>query len=220
MNPIRKAWDATWNFRKRLGLTRKRPIPLLKSDLTSRELATLHESFAELRPKTYLEVGVFWGGSFKQVLECRNALGLTTKCVGIDLWDEIRDQQANTHVSGCPNRRKVAAALEAAGLNGFELLAANCSDLDRVFSDSVEVAFHDANHTYQAVRDDAAHLGKLLVPGGRLLVHNASQDLMPDKLYVAQDGGPFRAVTELAQSGAWELLEIRDRMAVLRKPEA
>lgn len=217
MNPIRKAWDATWDFRKRLGLTRKRPIPLLKSDLTPAELAVLCESFDLLRPTTYLEVGVFWGGSFKRVLEHRDAAGLKTRCIGLDLWDEVRDRQANTHVSGRPNRRKVEEALRAAGLGGFELLAGNCSDLDRLFTEPVEVAFHDANHTYRAVLDDATAIGSRLVPGGRLLVHNAGRDRMPDKLYVEQDGGPNRAVNELAQSGAWELLEIRDRMAVLRK---
>lgn len=217
MNPVRKLWDMTWNFRKRIGLTRKRPIPLLKSDLTPAEIDVLLGSIRELKPRRYLEVGVFWGGSFKRVLEERNALGLDTECIGLDLWDEIRDRSDNTHVSGRPNRRRVTEALTAAGLDRFTLLAGTSHDVQRLVEAPVDLAFHDANHTYRAVVDDAELIGALMPRGALLLVHNASTDLMPDRLYVEADGGPHRAVHDLAKTGKWELREIRDRTAVLKR---
>lgn len=217
MNPFRMLLQATWPLRKRLGLARTRER-LLKSDLTPAEFDALLSNFRELSPGTYLEVGVFMGGSFRRVLELRDALGLKTECFGVDIWDEISDRSKNTHTSGRPNRRKVADALRKAGLDRFTLLAGTAADLKKLVPGQVDLAFHDANHAYQAVHDDMRQIGEVMKPGGRLLVHNASQDRTPDRAYVAADGGPYRAVREESEAGRWELIEIRERMAVLRKP--
>jgi hypothetical protein len=143
---------------------------------------------------------------------------LTTECFGIDLWDEISDGTKNTHTSSKPNRRKVGNALRQSGHDRFTLLAGTPAELKKLVPADIELVFHDANHTYQAVRDDMRNIREVMKPGGRLLVHNASQDRLPDRDYVTVDGGPHRAVMDETGSGNWELIEIRERMAVLRKP--
>ena len=217
MNLLRSLLVATWPWRKRLGLVRTR-LPLLQSGLTPGEIDTLLANLRETSPRVYVEVGVFWGGSFRHVLAERDALGLNTECFGVDIWDEIKDPSTNTHVSGMPNRRKVEQALRKAGFDRFTLLAATAAELKRLVPADFELAFHDANHTYQSVRDDMGYIRELMKPGGRLLIHNASRDLKPDRDYVAADGGPYQAVMDEAAAGTWELIEIRERMAVLRKP--
>src|SRR5690349_2180476 len=94
--------DATVPLRKGLGLTRlqiasrpfslrlwrtvmrSHPLALFYSDLFPQEIALLLRRFGECRPRTYVEVGVFWGGTFAKVLEHRDALSLQTKCIGLD----------------------------------------------------------------------------------------------------------------------------------------
>jgi cephalosporin hydroxylase len=209
---------ATWHWRKRYGLV-WRTQRLLESDLSAGETDLLLSSLSELRPRYYLELGVYLGGTFRRMLERRDSLGLATECFGVDIWDEIHDGSPNTHSSNLqPNRRKVDRALRKAGLDRFTLLAGTAADLTKLVPAEIELAFHDANHTYQAVRDDMRQMREVMKPGGRLLVHNASQDRVPDRDYVAADGGPYQAVHDEAATGQWELIEIRERMAVLRKP--
>jgi cephalosporin hydroxylase len=207
---------ATLPWRRKLGLVRQ--YPLLQSDFTPGEIECLRTNFREVAPTVYVEIGVFWGGSFCKVLQERSALRLNTDCFGIDIWDEIKDADASTHVSGMPNRRKVEQALRKAGCDRFTLLAATAADLNRLVPSGFDLVLHDANHTYQAVRADMAFIHDGMKPGGRLLVHNAGRDAWPDRDYVAADGGPYQAVHDEAATGRWELMEIRERMAVLRKP--
>jgi cephalosporin hydroxylase len=217
VNLISDLRETTWHWRKRYGLVR-RTQRLLESDLTPGETDLLLSNLSEMRPRYYLELGVFMGGTFRRVLERRDDLGLATECFGVDIWDEIHDGSKTTHTSGQPNRRKVDRALRKAGLDRFTLLAGTAADLAKLVPAEIELAFHDANHTYQAVRDDMRHLREVMKPGGRLLLHNASQDGVPDRDYVAADGGPYQAVLDETASREWELVEFRERMAVVRKP--
>jgi cephalosporin hydroxylase len=193
---------------------------MLWTDLTPGELDLLLSSVRDLRPRVYLEVGVWWGGSFRRVLETRKSLGLSTECIGIDVWDELQDAVPTTHVSAWPNRRRVTRALARRGLEPFTFLVGTCADLKRLLERPVDLAFHDANHTYQAVHDDLEHLWHAMSPGATLLVHNTSEHMKPDFWYVAKDGGPHLAIAEHVAAGRWELLRYRERMAVLRKPVA
>ena len=230
----RKFLQATVPLRLRLGLTRPQIAavafprwcwqavtgsnPLaLTSDLFPQETELLLKTFAEARPLTYLEIGVFWGGTFKNVLQCRDALSLPTKCIGLDLWDEIRDIATNTHVSGAPNRASVRRALEKRHLKNFELLAGLSSQVRDLVRQKIDFAFHDANHTYAAVREDLELLHPLMSDGAMMLVHNAGKDFEPDKSYYQADGGPYQAIMDLVKLGRWDLKTLEYRLAVLKR---
>lgn len=225
---------ATLQFRRRIGLTREqiaaRPFALqlwnviarkhplvLRTDLFPQETELLLRHFKESRPKTYLEVGVFWGGTFKNILEHRDALSLPTKCIGLDVWDEIHDAASSTHTSGWPNREVVNSALLKCGFKNFELLSGLSSQAGSLIAGKIDFALHDANHTYAAVIEDLNRLHPLLTDGATMVVHNAGKEFEPDKTYHETDGGPYQAVLDLAKAGKWELTTLEYRIAVLKK---
>ena len=225
---------ATLNFRRRIGLTREqiaaRPFSLqvwnavvrqhplvLRTDLFPQETELLLRCFREARPKTYLEVGVFWGGTFKHILERRDAQSMPTKCIGLDVWDEVLDAANTTHTSGWPNRGIVNDALLKCGFKNFELLSGLSSEAGALIREKIDFALHDANHTYAAVIDDLNQLHPLLADGATLVVHNAGKEYEPDKTYFQTDGGPYQAILDLVKAGKWELKNLTYRVAVLKK---
>ncbi len=227
--------DATLALRKTFGLTRMQiasrpwsvqlwktfmgmhPLVFFFTDLHPEEFNLLLGLFGECRPKNYLEIGVFWGGTFEKVLRHRDSLSLPTKCFGLDIWDEVKDSENSTHYSGCPNREAVRQGLVKRGFSNFELLAGLSSQVRNLIDQKIDFAFHDANHTYAAVKDDLEQLYPVLSDRATVLVHNASKDLPPDDAYYKTDGGPYQAVNDLAKTGRWELKQIQRRMAVLQK---
>lgn len=216
-------------FRQSIGLTRKQLVhrwrksvshshpQLMTTDLFPEETAMLLDTFEKARPQTYLEVGVFWGGSFRNVLKQRDKLGLKTQCYAIDIWDEIYDPSDTTHGTGQPIKDVVKRALRKQGLDGFELLTGLSTDIKKLIQKKIDYAFHDANHTYAAVIEDLDLIHPLMSDGATVLVHNAGTEFEPDKSYVAADGGPYQAVMDLVAQGKWELVEIAYRIAVLRR---
>lgn len=225
---------ATLRLRQSVGLTRQqiasRPLSLrlwnvivrqhplvLRTDLFPQETAILLDCFKTARPKTYLEVGVFWGGTFRNILEHRDALCLTTKCIGLDVWDEIHDAASSTHTSGWPNRAVVNGALLKCGFQNFELLSGLSSQVGKRITGKVDFALHDANHTYAAVIEDLNQLHPLLTDGATMAVHNAGKEYEPDKTYCEADGGPYQAIMDLIKAGKWELKALEYRIAVLKK---
>ena len=226
---IRTFLDTTVPLRQRMGLTRPQMLhrwrksivrshpQLLTTDLYPQETKMLLDAFREAKPRTYLEVGVFWGGTFKNVLQLRDELSLDTKCYGIDIWDEIYDSSNTTHGTGQPIRALVANALKRQNLDRFDLLTGLSVDVQRLIQFKIDFAFHDANHTYAAVVEDLELIHPLMSDGAMMLVHNAGTEYEPDKTYVEADGGPYQAILDLVKLGRWELLALEYRMAVLRR---
>jgi cephalosporin hydroxylase len=225
---------ATLNLRRRIGLTREqiaaRPFSLqvwnavvrqhplvLRTDLFPEETELLLGCFEAARPQTYLEVGVFWGGTFKNILAHRDALGLSTKCIGLDVWDEVLDAANTTHTSGWPNRGIVNNALLKCGFKNFELLSGLSTQAGSLINGKIDFALHDANHTYAAVVEDLNELHPLLTDGATMVVHNAGKEYEPDKTYFQTDGGPYQAIMDLVKAGKWELKTLEYRVAVLKK---
>ncbi|MBC7979061.1 MAG: class I SAM-dependent methyltransferase [Armatimonadetes bacterium] len=189
----------------------------MTTDLYPEETRMLLEAFEKARPAIYLEVGVFWGGTFRNVLKRRDELSLPCKCFAIDIWDELYDPSDTTHGTGQPIKDIVRRALVSEGLGGFELLTGLSVDVKKLISEKIDFAFHDANHTYAALVEDLDLLHPLLADGATVLVHNAGKEYEPDKTYYKTDGGPYQAVMDLVAQGKWELVTLEYRMAVLKR---
>lgn len=189
----------------------------MTTDLFPEETRMLLDAYEKVKPKVYLEVGVFWGGTFRNVLKRRDELSLTTKCYAIDIWDELYDPSDNTHGSGQPIKDIVRRELVKQGLSGFELLTGLSVDVQKLIKEKIDLAFHDANHTYAAVIEDLNLLHPLLSDGATVLVHNAGKEFQPDKMYFETDGGPYQAIMDLVEQGKWSLEALEFRMAVLTR---
>jgi cephalosporin hydroxylase len=230
----RQFLHASLPLRKRMGLThwqiaaspfslwcwkvivRSHPL-LMTTDLYPQETELLMKLFKESCPEAYLEVGVFWGGTFRKILKQRDDLSLPTKCLGLDIWDEVRDPTSNTHSSGCSSREAVRCALVKGGFKNFKLLSGSSSQVRDLVTCKIDFAFHDANHTYAAVKEDLEQLYPLMSDGATMAVHNAGREFEPDKSYYKTDGGPYQAVMDLVELGKWELKTLEYRLAVLKK---
>jgi cephalosporin hydroxylase len=189
----------------------------MSTDLYPEETWMLLEAFEKARPSIYLEVGVFWGGSFRNVLKHRDELSLTTQCYATDIWDELYDPADTTHGTGQPIKDLVRRALIRQNLGNFELLTGLSINVQNLISETIDFVFHDANHTYAAVKEDLELLHPLMANGATLLVHNAGKDYEPDKMYFETDGGPYKAVMDLVAQGKWKLNKLEYRMAVLER---
>lgn len=189
----------------------------MTTDLYPEETRMLMDAFEKARPATYLEVGVFWGGTFRNILKHRNALSLPTKCYAIDIWDELYDPSDTTHGTGQPIKDVVKRSLVKQGLDRFELLTGLSVNVQNLIKEKIDFAFHDANHTYAAVTEDLELLHPLLSEGATVLVHNAGKEYEPDKTYYQTDGGPYQAIMKLVEQGKWELVALEYRMAVLKR---
>ena len=220
-----RARNSTYAVRRRFGLTREaiarftrgRVAGLFSSDLTTEETSLLFEAFIQAQPKVYLEIGVYWAGTFRKILVLRDLLGLSTRCIGLDVWDELCDPSPNTHESGWPNRLLVDKALRKRQFKNYELLTGLCQQLPEMVHSPIDFAFHDANHTYQAVYDELNCLHPLMTDSAIVAVHNASTEHYPDNMYVKNDGGPYKAVADLIREGKWDMINFRHRLAILKR---
>lgn len=215
--------------RQSMGLTRRQLVhrwrknvthshpQLMTTDLFPEETRMLLDAFEETRPAIYLEIGVFWGGTFRNVLKRRDELSLPTKCNAIDIWDELYDPSDTTHGTGQPIKEIVRRSLVKQGLGSFDLLTGLSVDVQKLINEKIDLAFHDANHTYAAVIEDLNLLYPLLSDGATVLVHNAGKEYEPDKMYFETDGGPYQAIMDLVEQGKWKLTALEFRMAVLKK---
>ncbi|MEO1467692.1 MAG: class I SAM-dependent methyltransferase [Pseudomonadota bacterium] len=111
-----------------------------------------------LKPATYLEIGVRWGGSARIVANAMEANGFG-QAVGLD--------------PDLSNFRPGAGALfgRYATVEGYspEDTPKAAARLDG----PIELAFIDAVHTYSAVKSDLAGVAPLMAPGGHVLFHDA-----------------------------------------------
>jgi hypothetical protein len=192
------------------------PKTILGSDLTEGErfglLAVLREqerrAEAEGRPCRYLEIGVLAGGTIDFLK--RNSRG--SAFTGVDLFEDWRPEDTNTHISGSFRVADVQAALG----DDVRLIKGAWADIAPTLEGPFDCVFIDANHAYAAVKEDFELVRPLLRPGASVGFHNTSFDRAPDILYVDEDGGPWKLTQELRREpGLWMEVEV-DRLRVFR----
>lgn len=68
----------------------------------------------------YMEIGVFFGGAFLEVLKMFK--GTPHQCVGFDLFEDHINDPNQTHVGGTANRDVMEADLRTQGYDNFYLI--------------------------------------------------------------------------------------------------
>lgn len=177
------------------------------TDLTPGELGCLFAAIdrAHRLPcdrKLYCEVGVFKGGAFLQAMRHVDSLerGENDRrwdCIGIDLFEDFRESRENTHISGAVNRDELDDVLQGEGFHGYWLFKGNSVHLLHTLVSLYRIAgvvFIDANHTYEACREDCMAALQVL-DRGYLVLHNASEKEAIDNPHT--NGGPLRVACEL-----------------------
>lgn len=186
-------------------------MQLLGSDLTPTEIEVLAKACSEAPDETYMEIGVYAGGTLNRVMrEFR-----FHNYIGVDLFEDFKKSPDNTHIDETFSVEEVRAALpDKPGLKLLKMDSAELlTELHYGFSGLV---FIDGNHTYNATMIDFLNVYSLL-QYGYILIHNASNTMHPDVEYIAADGGPYRVVEYMKKLKDLEYIGTFDRMAVFRK---
>lgn len=169
----------------------------------------------------YIEIGVFSGGSFVKVLDNTNK----TECLGIDLFEDFKENSNNTHVTGTVKILELTnKIIERNGADRFRLVKNNSVNVLHQFlgsddseKDEIEgMILVDGNHKFYSALTDFVFSYNILKVG-YILMHNASNNLGPDVDYVKCDGGPYEVVKLAEKFPGIKYLGTFDRLAVLSK---
>lgn len=188
-----------------------------QSDLTSNEHAAILNSIRDRMQfdrVTYVEVGVFFGGTFKLVLENFHK---QIDIIGIDLFEDYRENSNSTHIGATANKEVLELDLKSRGFTDFHLIKAE--SLDGLLSlNGIKngVVFIDGSHTYKATMLDFLS-AYIKVESGDFIFHNSSNNWAIDVDYCSRDGGPFRVVQEIVAHLPLQLMGRHDRSTVIRK---
>ena len=162
----------------------------------------------------YLEIGVFRGATMSFLMKYSERAHFT----GVDLFEDFEFSDDNTHISQTVNRDQVEQKLSALGQ--VQLRKGRSVDvLEQLHEESkkYDVILVDANHTYDAAKEDFEAAEKVLAEEGYMAFDNASASYYPDHKYILRDGGPWKLCLELVESGRYRLIDSGCRLKVLRK---
>jgi cephalosporin hydroxylase len=164
-------------------------------------LAMLHTLLRKHEQVRYLEIGVCGGGTIKFLKQQTNG---RMHFSGVDPFESFETDDGNTHISGVFTLADVQRSLgdDVALTRGYSETV--IPQLKRE-GKQYEAIFIDANHTYEATKQDFELALPLLAPGGWVAFHNATVQLKPDPKYIARDGGPWEFTQQLRRSEEWFL---------------
>jgi hypothetical protein len=124
---------------------------LLKSPWWIGHIPFAFEIVRRLRPQTIVELGSYSGSSLAAFCQAVEAVGLNTKCFGIDLWKgDIHmgefDESVYQGISNYMSRRYPDICI---------LIRQEFNDAVNLFDDkSIDLLHIDGTHTYEAVSND------------------------------------------------------------------
>lgn len=132
-------------------------------------LHTLRELMAD-KCQTYLEIGVHNGGSMAVAMQSKHP------CIfyGVDMFQEvIKIPRWSYFARDNLSKQKTIKNIQSCNINNyqfhiFEGNSREVSTLNKVYEQikSVDLLFIDGDHSYQGVKDDFLNYGKLVRPGG------------------------------------------------------
>ena len=173
--------------------------------MTIRQAAYVFGLARRIGARRAIEVGRWRGGSTVALAAGMGRLG---KVWSIDTGEKAERLLGN---DGLDPDVETEAFCSRFGLD-VELLVGDSHTID-VDVDNVDIALIDGDHTYEGVRSDVERFGRLLRPGGALLLDDAFDDFFVP----SHPESVGRLVTELANGGSYTLIRRVDRLAHLER---
>lgn len=199
----------------------------VRSAIIDHELEKIKSVLDQFEEPCYVEVGVYFGGTFASVLQYLKNTKKVYHCYGIDLFEDLEDEtfgRSQTHekrnkwnILNVAYKSGLTQKLVEMGFSAFTLLKGQSHEMIReIDAKYVNVFFIDGNHTYEQVRLDAEAALSRSHTNSYLIFDNSSNDINPDPQYVALDGGPWKLCEELKNDDRVEFIERVHRCSFFR----
>jgi hypothetical protein len=180
------------------------------TDVTMKEFRLITECMAENNIKNYLEVGVYHAATLYNVVKLFKLNGHMLDAYGYDCFDDGAPADVdNSHTSGWPSKALVENVLKE--FDNITLVTGDTAVIDKVITNKkFDFAFHDANHTKDAVIRDLIALKNILNPNAFVVVHNSSYD-EPHRKFFGKT-----AIDQLENAGHYRVIKTADTATLLQ----
>ncbi len=178
-----------------------------RSAITAQELQEIKDALDGLDAPTYIEIGVYFGGTFALILDHLMSSGDEFKAYGIDLFEDLKNEtfgNEQTHelfnkwdILNVAYRDALHLKLQKMNFVNFSLLKGSSEKMIKSVPACKAVCLIDGNHTYKQAKLDAEACLSVCESGSILIFDNSSNDIEPDPRYVKLDGGPWKVCEEL-----------------------
>jgi len=178
-----------------------------RSGIEPEELEEICLLLSKHESPIYGEIGVYFGGTFRKVLDFLKENKKAYHAYGFDLFEDLSSERfgdEQTHelynkwnILNVAFKEGLENKLDELGHTNFNLVKGSSEktvcDIDKKFN----VFFIDGNHTYQQAKLDFNSVIKKCEAGSSIIFDNSSSDMEPDVRYVEKDGGPWKVCQEL-----------------------
>ena len=197
-----------------------------RTDLSEIETQCILELLNKFDEPRYLEIGVYFCGTFRKVLDFLSQNKENYYATGVDLFELIAEENSGEQTHKIINKwrmlnvalhKDIVDFLEDKGYENFTLVKGHSDKVLDSEKFDMDLYFIDGNHTYLQTKKDAESCILSGGAGSYIVFHNASNDQVPDIHYVERDGGPWKVCEELKLDPRVEFVEKADRCVVFKR---
>ena len=179
-----------------------------RAGITQDELSYMIELLSSFKNPIYGEIGVYFGGTFANILNFLKSNKESYKAYGFDLFEDLElqsfDNNNQTHelknkwnMLNVAYRDGLEKKLIEMGYVNFTLVKGSSNTSVDKCNEIFDLFFIDGNHTYRQVKMDFNSVIGKCKSGSVIVFDNSSNDIPPDPRYVEIDGGPWKLCQEL-----------------------
>ncbi len=168
--------------------------------------------FRELRPKRFLEIGVYRGQTISLAALLQRTLGIEGSVTGISPFSPAGDE-VSTYREHLDYLQDTQLNFRAFNLPDPELLRAYSADqisTERIHQQAWDAIYIDGNHDYEIAKADWSVCSLSVRVGGVIVLDDSALGTAydPPRFATAGHPGPSRLATEIDATGFREILRV------------
>jgi predicted O-methyltransferase YrrM len=168
--------------------------------------------FRELRPRAFLEIGVYRGQTLSLAALLQRRLEIDGRVVGVSPFSNARDSVCS-YRANVNYREDTLANFRYFDLEAPELITGFSTDehaVDAISGSAWDCVYIDGNHDYEVVRTDWENAASQVRPGGIIVLDDAGLTTRFKAPAFAMKGlpGPSRLAAEVGNHQYTEILQV------------
>ena len=175
------------------------------------------EYLSKFQSPVYAEIGVYFGGTFSNILKYLKKNKKSYQAHGFDLFEDLENEffgEGQTHdiknkwnILNVAYKSDLEKILTGKGFTSFYLHKGRSDKKVREQNITISVALIDGNHTYDQCLLDFEAVYSKCQKGSIIVFDNSSDNIEPDPRYVRLDGGPWKVCQELKEDSRVKFLK-------------